>query len=130
MRWGEGKDLLKGGGMALSPEICQECQKSISRKAVANVWNGERIVCTACYRKLDRERHQCEALEAARSAPATERQKAYASDLGIHFPANIRSQEISDLIEQKVNPPAGPELIASARAWGLSPRAAQRAAPF
>src|SRR5438552_2546512 len=33
-------------------ETCQECGTTISRRARANVWNGERIVCTPCLKKL------------------------------------------------------------------------------
>ena len=31
-------------------EICQDCGKTISRRARANVWNGDRIVCSRCYK--------------------------------------------------------------------------------
>jgi hypothetical protein len=34
-------------------EVCQECGKPISRRAKANVWNGERVVCTECLHKLE-----------------------------------------------------------------------------
>jgi hypothetical protein len=108
--------------VAIAPETCQECGKAITRKAIANVWNGEKVVCTACYRKLDRQKRDREAREVAASAPATERQIAYARDLGIVFPPDITSQRISDLIEAKVNPPASPQLLQLARSWGLDPQ--------
>ncbi len=33
-------------------EVCQECGATISPRAKANVWNGEKVVCTACLKKL------------------------------------------------------------------------------
>jgi hypothetical protein len=29
-------------------ETCQDCGKTISRRARANVWHGERVICTLC----------------------------------------------------------------------------------
>jgi hypothetical protein len=29
-------------------ETCQKCGKTISRKAVAHVWQGDKVICTAC----------------------------------------------------------------------------------
>jgi hypothetical protein len=37
----------------LADEICQDCGRPISRRAKANVWNGERIVCTPCLKKRE-----------------------------------------------------------------------------
>ena len=51
--------------MPLPAETCQVCGKSISREAIANIWNGEKVVCTSCYRKLDRQKREREAREAA-----------------------------------------------------------------
>lgn len=39
--------------MALPDEICQDCGKPISRRAKANVWNGERVICTPCLKKRE-----------------------------------------------------------------------------
>lgn len=36
-------------------ETCSKCGKSISRRAKANIWNGEQIVCTPCLRDLEAE---------------------------------------------------------------------------
>jgi hypothetical protein len=108
--------------VALGPETCQECGKAITRKAIAHVWAGERVVCNGCFRKLDREKRDRESRERAVSAPATDRQIAYAQDLAIPLWAGITSQQISDLIDAKVNPPASPHLLQVARSWGLDPQ--------
>jgi hypothetical protein len=33
-------------------EACEECGKSISKRAKANVWRGQHIVCTPCLNQL------------------------------------------------------------------------------
>lgn len=33
-------------------EVCQNCGKIISRRMKANIWDGERVVCTACLHVL------------------------------------------------------------------------------
>src|SRR5687768_8529362 len=98
------------------PETCSECGKTISRKAIAHVWDGQRVVCNGCFRKLDGARRAKEAAAAAARVPATERQIRYALELGLSFPPDISSQRMSDLIREAVNPPASPELIAKGRA--------------
>lgn len=39
---------------------CQKCGKIISRRAKANIWNGQQVVCTDCLHTLEGEarRHQ------------------------------------------------------------------------
>lgn len=34
-------------------DICSKCGTTISRRAKANVWRGEKIVCTPCLKKLE-----------------------------------------------------------------------------
>lgn len=34
-------------------ETCQQCGKTISRRAKANIWQGEKVVCTPCLRQLE-----------------------------------------------------------------------------
>lgn len=44
---------------------CQECGKIVTRKAKANVWKGERVVCTGCLKRLE-----CQDPERLRAAVA------------------------------------------------------------
>jgi hypothetical protein len=30
-------------------EVCEDCGNPISRRARANIWNSERVLCTSCY---------------------------------------------------------------------------------
>jgi hypothetical protein len=49
-------------------EVCQDCGTAISTRARANVWNGERVVCSPCLRRR-KERIELEArLPAIRAA--------------------------------------------------------------
>jgi hypothetical protein len=34
-------------------ETCEECGNVITRRAKANVWKGEKVVCTPCLKKLE-----------------------------------------------------------------------------
>src|SRR4051794_11180919 len=36
-----------------SETVCDNCGKPISRRAKANVWNGDKVVCTPCLRELE-----------------------------------------------------------------------------
>ncbi len=36
----------------MDDEICQKCGKPIARRARANVWQGDKIVCTTCINLL------------------------------------------------------------------------------
>jgi hypothetical protein len=63
----------------LPEEVCEQCGKTISRKAIANVFDG-RILCTACWRPLNRARAEQEARAAAAKIPASEAQLRYATE--------------------------------------------------
>lgn len=75
-------------------EICQVCQKVITRRMKASLL-GEMIVCASCYnRAKDRE-----AEEQSWNGPATEAQIDYATSLGLSFPATITKLEMRDLLD-------------------------------
>jgi hypothetical protein len=38
--------------MALPVESCQDCGKVMKGRAIPRVWDGQRVVCSACYRTL------------------------------------------------------------------------------
>jgi hypothetical protein len=44
----------------MSNEVCRDCGNDIGPRARANIWHGERILCSDCYR----QRKQREAFEA------------------------------------------------------------------
>jgi hypothetical protein len=42
-------------------EICQRCGVIITRRAKANVWNGDTVVCTKCLRELETDARRMDA---------------------------------------------------------------------
>ena len=41
-------------------EICQQCEATISKRARANVWQGEKVVCTSCLKSLQAAQRRTE----------------------------------------------------------------------
>ena len=83
--------------MPVTPEICEVCGKKITRRAVANVFENQ-VTRTACWRRLTREKEEQEAEQRELVTPATERQIAYAHDLGLTWPSGICKRDMSRLI--------------------------------
>lgn len=52
-------------------ESCQQCGKTISRRAKANVWGGERIVCTPCLKELEGAERRQQAAYSLAGKPGT-----------------------------------------------------------
>ena len=100
----------------LPPETCSECGKTLSRRVLAHVWDGQRIVCTTCRRKFEAARHAAEP-----PPPASASQVRFARELGLTFPDNANAKEMDALITAAVNPPASAELLVKARSLGLDP---------
>jgi hypothetical protein len=90
----------------LPREICSECQKIISSRARANVFD-DRIVCTPCWNRLDaprrRSQNELEMREKLLIVPATDRQISRALADGIRFPKNATMIQLSILISLKEN---------------------------
>lgn len=87
--------------MSLAPEICQECGKKITARAIANVF-GDRITCTTCWRRLTREQQAQEAEARELATPATERQIQFARDLGLAWPEGVCKRDMSNLISARL----------------------------
>jgi hypothetical protein len=53
-------------------EICEQCGKTITQRAKANLWKGEQVVCTACLNELKSQvqRHQAAVRLAGRAGSA------------------------------------------------------------
>lgn len=91
-------------------ENCAHCAKVISRKARANVLDGE-ILCTACYNracdkrrreeeKAQRQAHAAQDAQAVANEPPTERQLAFAQELGIAVPRGATKWSLSARITE------------------------------
>jgi hypothetical protein len=50
-------------------EVCEQCGATISRRARANVWNDEKVVCTSCLKELQGAERRTEAAHALAGKP-------------------------------------------------------------
>ena len=55
----------------LPDEICQQCGATISRRAKANIWNGELVVCTRCLKELEQNERRAVAVIGIAGKPHT-----------------------------------------------------------
>src|SRR5687768_7935170 len=50
----------RGSAMVLPLESCQDCGKVMKGRAIPRVWDGQCVVCSACYRTFAAERSRQE----------------------------------------------------------------------
>ena len=103
--------------VALTNEKCTRCGWIIHGNHPAFIRNGN-IVCERCNIQIETG----ESVEPF----ATVRQVKYATDLGLSFPERITCEEISKLIDDKLNSPAPPNQIAEAATLGITAPSALR----
>src|SRR5688500_13271762 len=100
--------------------MCADCGQEISRRARANVID-DRVVCTACWRRLDAARQE----QARWDGPASARQTGYAADLGLRFPQDATWGELHDILSRHLDYGGGdydapPWVADHARSLGLA----------
>lgn len=88
----------------VSDPICSICGKPISRRAFANIINGDQVCCTPCLRHREYLEHAAnETGEPWRKLPCSGRQMDYAKSLGIKFDSGMTRGELHDLISEAVD---------------------------
>lgn len=84
-------------------EICADCGKVITRRAIANLIDG-RTLCTPCYRRITikRESDAAAAERKLHENDPTDRQLAFAEKLGLIVPRGVTKWQLSDMLDEAI----------------------------